>query len=445
MSEFKIKPLGTNKAFRNPLKGFRGRPDDYKCGKYSTLSNFSFKWNELETCADDGVERIVRMTDEKLAGFRENNVKAVARVGVSWPNHGDHTKAYKIYHYFPDDMIQSTADSPEFFARIQSFVAKLGKAWNSDPRIAYIQTGIYGLWGEQHEDTMSRPAQKNLGDAFTKAFPDKKCTIRKPRDCMGYDFGVYWDSFGHLDEYFYGEQMHDLINWKKAVIGGEVAYNWGNYLVQPGDSPDHTFLNEEHFVPMMDWLHYTRCNYVGWISQYDAENPAVVAKADEMQKILGYRFVLGEVSASAADGRLDVGFSVKNIGSSPMYYNWPVCVHLLDDKNESVWHGAFKTDIREWLPAGDWDREKHAYRDEIPVNQVAGSFDVRDLPKGKYTLALAIHDPANDRPNLRFASDSYFTGGYTAVGVIGLGVDVDDAHIDPQKFADLKTDFSLRY
>lgn len=39
---------------------------------------------------------------------------------------------------------------PTFQDRVKALVEKIGKAWDNDPRVAYIEMGIIGQWGEQH-------------------------------------------------------------------------------------------------------------------------------------------------------------------------------------------------------------------------------------------------------------------------------------------------------
>ena len=83
---------------------------------------------------------------------------------------------------------------PDFALRVEKFVEKLGKAWDNDPRVAYVEMGIVGEWGEHHDPDLSTywpphdepehiygrtwvdGLEKVLGDAFSKAFRNKKVT-----------------------------------------------------------------------------------------------------------------------------------------------------------------------------------------------------------------------------------------------------------------------------
>jgi hypothetical protein len=39
-----------------------------------------------------------------------------------------------------------------FRDRVVSLIKKLGEVWDDDPRVAFIEMGIWGLWGEHHHE-----------------------------------------------------------------------------------------------------------------------------------------------------------------------------------------------------------------------------------------------------------------------------------------------------
>src|SRR5512141_2004813 len=71
-------------AINNPLKGFR----DYKKDGYGLLKRQYIKWNEIEVCADDSVERLIahtkKITETQGKRFADLNVKLVPRVYLDW-------------------------------------------------------------------------------------------------------------------------------------------------------------------------------------------------------------------------------------------------------------------------------------------------------------------------------------------------------------------------
>lgn len=76
--------------------------------------------------------------------------------------------------------------APEFNERVTAFVKKLGQAWDNDPRVAFVEMGIIGEWGEHHDPDITTfwpphdepehvygrtwidGIDKVLGDAFRK-------------------------------------------------------------------------------------------------------------------------------------------------------------------------------------------------------------------------------------------------------------------------------------
>ena len=154
--------------------------------------------------------------------------------------------------------------------------------------------------------------------------------------------------------------------WKTAPIGGEVAYDWGNFKEKLGAKPDDTLSDPAHRRWLMDSIHRLHANQLGWVANYDSSKPQVRAGAEEVQRAFGYRWVIDEASYPAQivpQQPFAVSFSVRNLGSAPMYYNWPVEVSLLDANTKAVlWSGIFKdADTRQWLPGEDWNSATGAY------------------------------------------------------------------------------------
>ncbi len=139
---------------------------------------------------------------------------------------------------------------------------------------------------------------------------------------------------------------------------------------------------------------------------------------------------------------------VRNTGSSPFYYNWPVEVSLLKPaSHEIAWKDTFPDlDIRTWLPGDQWSKKKKAYEIQPEDYRVADTFQIpASIPKGEYILALAILDPAGMLPSARFAIRNYYSGGRHPIGRIGVGFPVSEIELDNEEFDDSAGDRSFRY
>jgi hypothetical protein len=254
----------------------------------------------------------------------------------------------------------------------------------------------------------------------------------------------------------------------KNYVGGEAAYDWGNSDIQPGPSPTESVAKAIHrnfVINSIRWLH---CTQLRWIEDYDTSNEAARAGADLIQQTFGYRYILEKVafSPSVTKGTLRVVLHVKNVGSAPFYYDWPLEVSLLDPNDRSVvWQQTFaETDIRDWLPGDGWTDPEWSHiggwsqyqPDRNWMNGIsgwttppktykaAGDFKLT-LPMGRYILALAVLDPAGHLPSLRFATRQYFKGARHPIGIVAVNQGNGGSLPEYMVFDDPAEDDSLHY
>jgi len=435
-----IYPEEYENAIRNPLMGFRASLE--KKHEYATLVKTYIKWNEIENAESDGVEKIIEVCDTKWLGGAEQNIKFVPRVYLAWPGRKGS---------WPADMKDGDFTSDQFKQRVIALIKKLGKAWDNDSRVAFVEMGLIGEWGE-----MEWPATKDeiidaVSTQFATSFQNKIVMIRWPNTYNDdvYNFGYYWDSFAHHDQNYYAFHLNNTSpRWRTAVIGGEAAYDWGNLQIQPGKSPDESLKNPVHRDFIIDEIRRLHANHIGWIANYNQSNDTVSAGAALVQKVMGYRFVISEVSYPKridTNTKFLVSFKVKNTGSTPFYYNWPVEVSLLDPKTKQpVWKNTFTNlDIRNWQPGDKWDGKSDTYTIPAEINSAYQSFQLSGVPTGEYILALAILDPAGKRPCARFAIKNYYNGGRHPIGKVGINQTIDSFSVSG--FDDIQSDRSLSY
>lgn len=428
-------PQPYERALRNPLMGFTDKDVNHP---WASTTHIYINWNELENHESDGIDKILSVSNTKFSGLAAINKKAIVRVILHYPNK-DPEK------YWPSDMTTDDYTSEQFKTRVLRLIKRLGIAWDNDPRVAFVELGIFGKWGEQHSPTPTLEMQNLAGQAFVEAFKTKKVSIRQIwNHFKEFSFGEYWDSWGHYDQMWgHGESINKINDaeglYKHTYIGGEVAYDWGNGDIQPGASPTLSVAVEKHRNYVINTIRWLHCTQLRWISAYDRNNAAAVAGAEEIQKAFGYRFVLDEVRVSMDDS-LKVSFDVRNEGSAPFYYNWPVEVALLNASTlQPVWKSVMKSaDIREWLPGSGWTgpewTQTSDWRGAIPhetwtssgisgwsVQPRAYTVDEKfqvNLPSGNYVLALAILDPGGMLPGVRFATANYINGGRHPMAIV---------------------------
>ncbi|MEK4274528.1 DUF4832 domain-containing protein [Paenibacillus sp. FSL R7-0026] len=446
----------TQEAFKNPFKGFRPtrfmNDTKFPNHEYGTVFKHYIKYTDLENASSDSVQKIIDWSNAAWAGIESQNKKVIPRVLIVYPNEGE---------FWPQGVpsidVATRWTTNILKDRLAAFIQKLGQAWDSDPRVAYVELGLWGNWGEHHiypdqladeTDRIPLSFQTALGDAAEQAFQNKKVQVRYPDTFQNYDFGLLWDSFALIDDLEGGEGIVSRDSWRTQVNGGEVAYDWGQKHIQPGDSPDDTLSDIRHRNYVIDWIKKTHTTSLGWIDLYDAKNSAVSQGAALMQKELGYRFVINQATFSEnvqPGEKMKVSFQVVNKGSAPFYYKWPVEASLLRSDRTVAWKGIFNNeDIRNWMPGDDWNSSTRQYDQTPSDQQVSGEFDIpSNLPAGTYTLALSILDPYGNRPSARFANANYYTGGRTPLGKVGIGMDPANQNIGP--FDSLKSENTLSY
>jgi len=453
-------PKTYDNALRNPMKGFT--TTNVSSHPWGTLTHSYIRWNEIENKESDGIEKIINYCNQKWKDAAEKNMKVIPRVYLHWD--GDQK-------YWPADLQTDDYTSEEFQERVLRLIQRLGMCWDNDPRVAFVELGIFGKWGEHHSPSPALTMQELVGDAFAEAFKNKKVSVRHNwQEFMQQPFGEYWDSWAHYDQmYPHGnsiKQVNQAGRYKVNYIGGEVAYNWGNWDIQPGTTPTESVADENHrnfVINSIRWLH---CTQLKWISNYDKTNSEALLGAIEIQKAFGYRYELNQAEFSLSDS-LNVAFDVTNSGSAPFYYNWPVEVALLNpETHEPVWRSTFDSvDIRKWLPgegwtdpewtpSGNWSQylpnvnwnssEISEWTIPPSENRVEGQFKI-DLPDGSYILSLAILDPAGNTPGIRFATANYLNGGRHPLGLVSVGEDTCYTLPGDFSFDDPHSDQSLYY
>ncbi|MBK6281422.1 MAG: DUF4832 domain-containing protein [Draconibacterium sp.] len=457
-----VNPKPYDKALKNPMKGFT--TTNVGDHPWATLTHTYIRWNELENDESDGIEKIIQVSNEKWKNAAAKNMKVIPRVYLHWDAENE--------KYWPADMQTGDYTSEQFQARVLRLIKRLGACWDNDPRVAFVEMGIIGKWGEHHSPSPTVKMQKLLGDAFEKAFKNKKVSVRQNwAHFTDQPFGEYWDSWAHFDQMWDNGNSIKQLNentsrYKENYIGGEVAYNWGNYEIQPGASPTQSVAIQKHREFVINSIRWLHCTQLRWISDYDKFNAAAIAGAEEIQKAFGYRYELNEVKILLNDS-LKIAFDVTNTGSAPFYYNWPVEVALLDSvTHEPVWKATMDSvDIRNWLPGENWTDPEWKYVGswqqyqpdeywnpskqsewETPpaINKVEDKFKI-DLPHGTYILSLAILDPAGDLPGIKFATGNYLKGGRHPLGLVYVGENKCDTLPSYFHFDDPNADNSLHY
>lgn len=309
-------------------------------------------------------------------------------------------------------------------------ISDLGRRYNSDPRIAWVDVGSYGLWGTWHlfgnEALTAQPGSKTrILTAYLRAFPDKQLALPYEDDSAArfltaYGGGLRNDFLGFPRENTcYLESLNriqpGLNEWlfKRAAIIGEFGNGEAGALEALSDRFD-------------DNLEFIRQAHWSWIgpaggSLINPRTPALRAKAETLYKTLGYRFAVSELTheSSLIRGQtLHLAVKILNQGVAPFYYWWPVEIALIGAAGQPALALNATTASPAWDPRA-WLPGSHELFLNVVVPETAAP--------GEYQIALAILDPATSTPGIRFANETRRPDGRYSFSVFEVRENSDPA------------------
>jgi len=300
-------------------------------------------------------------------------------------------------------------ENPRLVRALERFIAALGKRYDEHPRVAFVQLGLLGFWGEWHtyprlELFASEATQRRVIDAYHRAFPHKSLMARNAGGYMGRQpwLGFHDDLFPEDTDGPEGWKFLSRMrengrtgNWMRAVIGGEMVPDQARKWLGPDYARTLAMIEAAHCT----WLG----PYCPALEQHGDREFA--ARAAALVRRMGYQYTFQEIrhpervrSGQPLEFRL-VG---ENQGVAPFYYPWRVELALLDGKGRAAGILPLDWDIRRWLPGRFAERT-------APVVQAR---------PGRYRLALGIRDPWTGKPAIHFANQLPRSEGWTIVSRI---------------------------
>jgi hypothetical protein len=408
-----VRPQAADGPLDNPLKGWCCYTNAGKIHQPYAMVFQYISWRELEPIEGD-----YRFDDwEKRWDVEAGRGKHVVfRVYVDYPKKPSglpdwlRTAGVKETRYEEHGGgLSPDYNDPRMVAGMERLIAALGKRYNNHPRIAFIQLGLLGFWGEWHtwprqELHASAATEQRIVEAYRKAFPQKCLMVRYARDFAGEQnwIGFHDDLFPQDTDNGRAWSFLAKIraagrteNWKVAPIGGEMVPGEARRWL--GDDFDTT-------LAALDRSHFS------WVGPYNPalqrpETALFLQRSEALVRRMGYEFQITELKHPAqvkANAAIPVSLSGTNLGVAPFYYPWTVEWALLNDQGQAVQLQKTDWDIRQWLPG-------------VFVEQADLTWDVQP---GSYQLALGIRDPWQDRPAIRFANRLPVADGWTIVSKI---------------------------
>jgi hypothetical protein len=392
----------------NPFKGFAPWVGSQNPVYETKLQYKNYTWKELEP--SPGTYNWTGM-EQGWGNISVTGKRVGFRISAALPGTVNH---YDIPSWLVDQGIKMRAyeidnqhglapdwDDPKFLEAHHNFITSLGARYDQDPRVAWIDIGSYGFWGEWHvylNDSLaaSQASKQAILEDYFSAFPtmpkviafdddfatgyvtDRNSGIRN--DCLGEQESNDWylESLNNIDP-----TLNDRV-WKTALITGEFCGgDWG--AIQG---------TTERFDLNYAFIQQTHWSFIGPAGGDIAPQNAEHKKnLDRLYKKLGYRFVLKKFehdSVARSDTTIALSVSVENKGVAPFYFQWPVVCYLITADGMTVAEQTLNIDIREWLPG---------------ITMSATSLQLpATLEAARYDIKWAIIDPLFARPGIWFAN-----------------------------------------
>ena len=340
------------------------------------------------------------------------------RVFLEYPDHGIAVPQFlidnglKITKWKNEDA--QTIHAPDYGSlelrdSIDFLIAKLGKKYDGDPRVACLTLGILGHWGEWHSYPRSelfpkKDYQTHLMDQFETAFKKTPVLMRYPAGKDDWSYAANFDrSFGYHDDSFAwatratGKKDDDWfflakINssgasnaWKTRMIGGEIRPEiWG--CVFDDDSCE---VKGQEFDACVDESHVTWLMDSGMFDEDAPPSEKRIKNATKSIGRMGYEFFVSRCDIDVAALKTSISISIENRGVAPFYSNWPVEIAILNSDGKVIESKTEDWKISSLLPGSGASKKVVSFS--------------RSMNSG-HQLAMRIKNPMPEGFPIRFAN-----------------------------------------
>ncbi len=275
------------------------------------------------------------------ASARGNHV--VMRVFIDYPN-----REYGLPTYL-EDLVTCTpyseyggGCSPDYSnshlqLAILNFITEFGTQYDGDNRLAFVQMGLLGYWGEWHtfpnySDFASDLFQQEVIETFDTSFNTTPIQIRYPvQDSPSRTIGFHDDSFaystvGDVEWYFWSKMLATGAEqrWMEVPTGGEV------YPAIQSTLFTDDFVVGEDGQDFDSVVAITHTTYMLMYSAFSMDGTGYsgqqLENAKQSSLAMGYEFTVDNISVEASNLRGDVvdmtlDFAIRNSGVAPFYYS----------------------------------------------------------------------------------------------------------------------------
>lgn len=409
-------PISSNKVLANPFIGWAPPADGGPYSQPHRLVYANLNWIEIEP--SEGVFAFQDIEKKyKLNEWAQKGVKLIFRVVIDSPSEESYRDIPKwLYYKIQKDGewykneygmgFSPNYENPILIKAHQKLIEELGKRYDSDPRIAFIQIGSLGHWGEWHTDVQHPFPKVAITDQYVRhylvSFPTKRLLMRRPHQiAKDHNMGLFNDMFGDVEHtanyikwfqkgyisWLNDEQHPAMPNfWENGLSGGEFVGQEKMGLV---------YMDKNNFKQTMNMVQVTHISWLGPNSPADYPfGGKLQQNLNTLLKKMGYRFrIVSETHEQWArpGNPLTVAMTWENSGVAPFYYPWKIELSLENQKGEIEARTEIQDDIRAWHPG---------------IGRINTFLSIpANIRKGQYTLCIAILDPSTGLPGIELAME----------------------------------------
>ena len=325
----------------NPLKGFltsyqwatpaNDMPDQMEF-LYIPMDDV---WNESGSTLDTGL-------DPFLDAAESRGHHAVVRIYIDYPNLESGLPSYlanlvscQPYDHFGPGC-SPDYDDPDLLEAMVGLIEAMGKRYDGDPRLGFLQLGLIGFWGEWHtypysEWFPSEETQKTVLAAFESSFSVTQLQIRRPAvNSVSLRMGFHDDSFAYStigeESWFFLPGLEAAgadTRWTEVAIGGELRPELQS-LVFSEDYLEGTYAQDP-----VECIEKTHTSYLLNYKAFNGDSTGYLGnqrlEAELAAIRMGYQFEIEEAEIMAtvtASNEANATFEITltQSGIAPFYY-----------------------------------------------------------------------------------------------------------------------------
>jgi hypothetical protein len=340
------------KTVMNPYKGFAPDCTNEDLCKEASLVYLELLWSELEPEEGDyRWDEIDRKYD--LTRWKSEGKNLVLRFVCDLPTEEEHMDIPKwLYDRTGDgqfyDIEYGRGYCPDYNNEVfiwehAKVIAEIGRHFEKDGFLRYVELGSLGHWGEWHtyyEANLPRIPQQDIRKKYVapyiEAFPYAMLLMRRPFSELPEGAGVFNDMTGHpkdttewldwideggeYDEPAEAEELKAAPEiWKKAPVGGEFTSSISmRHLLGLRLSKTLKMVRDSHMT------------FIGPKIPDPDEDGDITRAAQKVLKNLGYRYRVSELTMSTqySSDETMLSLTITNDGTAPIYFDHRMCMYI---------------------------------------------------------------------------------------------------------------------